>query len=145
MVICLKRKDLEIYLRGQIYFPRLEFVIFQLCRSLCLHVSAVCRDVLDASFIIFSSAAATHCGSTPCPRSVIAAVLCYTKIVPGPVCSSWWPLYLISLVTANQSVSLARMPYLSTHSGDPGIFLCFCTKVTPVNSITFLISIIHFQ
>lgn len=88
MVICLKRKDLEIYLRGQIHFPRLEFVIFQLCRSLRLHVSAVCRDVLDASFIIFSCAAATHCGSTPYPRPVIAVVLCYTKIAPGPVCSS---------------------------------------------------------
>lgn len=38
----------------------------------------------------------------------------YQDRVSGLVCSYWCSLYLINLVTTNQSVSLARIPYFST-------------------------------
>ena len=38
----------------------------------------------------------------------------YQDTVSGHVCSYWCSLYLINLVTTNRSVSLARIPYLST-------------------------------
>lgn len=47
--------------------------------------------------------------------------------------------------STDQSSSLLRILYLSTHPNSQRIFLCFCGKVTRVDSITFLITIIHFQ
>lgn len=90
---------------------------------------------------------APHWNSTPhlLPLPIAAAVPWNTNIVPGTVCSYWCLSYLISLVTTDQSSSLSRILYLSTHPNSQRIFLCFCAKVTPVDSITFLITIIHFQ
>lgn len=51
----------------------------------------------------------------------------FQDTVSGRVCSYWCSLYLINLVTTNQSVSLASIPYLSTLVPRE-YFLRDCTK-----------------
>ena len=53
-------------------------------------------------------------------------------------------IYVINLVTTNQSVSLARIPYLRTQVRRKKKFNGIALIVTLVHSITFLCTILHF-
>lgn len=106
------------------YFLSVLFVlILTLIRPLWCRTVCVCSLRLSLS-------------SMPIPCRTLDATpsVWITKIVSGHVYSCWCSLYLINLVTTNQSVSLARIPYLSTQV--PRVAL----KVTLMESITFMIT-----
>lgn len=88
-------------------------------------------SVLSNAELCLAAARAYHCA--PCPPPAAPWMLLLGCELPRQflvLCSSWCPLYLINLVTTNQPVSLARMPYLSTQVPSE-FFLWGCTRSNP--------------
>lgn len=106
------------------------FSVVLRCLSWCLHVSFWAVLLTETPHSIL------------CP-----ALLCCCPM--GHQDGSWSLLFLLmpllfnTLVSPNQPLSLRRMLYLRTHPSSQRVCLCFCTEVTPVDSIT--VTRIHFQ
>lgn len=123
----------KIHLMKQIYFTGitgiLDFKCFPIVAVICVCMTffffwSVCLSDVDRhvsslvlqNYSFLQGAPSPPKFQAPSPASPGCYCWCmhHQDTVPGPVCSYWCPLYLINLVTTNQSASVAAAPYLST-------------------------------